>query len=566
MMSQNSYIFQRGIPNQNNLTLILINGVQVNEINSGGFYGGGQYNLSNVERIEVVYGPASVAYGTNAVSGIINIITKKPDKSLGKISALYGNFNTTNGNVMYSHNNKENGLGFLVSAMFKSSEKANLKGVAGDYNWTSLLDNYENDCSFDLVLRYKNLTFGTNYMNKQSSTATTRKTVGTYYKDFGSLWNIQFINNYLKYDKALNSKLHLSANLYNRNATVLKNSVYYVTDTSQVGYYRPNNLTGMEGVLRYNPNNIISATGGVLFEYEQLANGPTLTYSNSCNVAPPTPEKPPMHNNYLVSAFIEPELVLLTNLVLSGGIRFDQSSIYQQVFTPSTGLKYNLKNISFGLLYAEAFRAPKPWDYTDGLGNKLLIPEEMNSVEANITAFAGNNFKFDFSMYRNSLKNGFVKEYTDEGYRWINSNEFRTLGAELFLRYSNRFFQALFNYSYTNSTDETGETLPEISKHCANAMVTVPIVKKIKINLRANYAGKRKNPKTIAATNSDYIDPYLVFNSTITWKPNSALTLQLIGKNIFNSEYYHTSNKTPDRYRQAQRTIMLKVGYSFYNN
>ena len=73
----NSYIFQRGIPNQNNLTLVLIDGIQINELNSGGFYAGGQYNLSNVERIEVMYGPSSVAYGTNAVSGIINIITKK---------------------------------------------------------------------------------------------------------------------------------------------------------------------------------------------------------------------------------------------------------------------------------------------------------------------------------------------------------------------------------------------------------------------------------------------------------------------------------------------------------
>src|SRR4030042_5335356 len=48
----NSYVFQRGIPSQNNLILVLIDGIQINELNSGGFYGGGQYNLSDVERIE----------------------------------------------------------------------------------------------------------------------------------------------------------------------------------------------------------------------------------------------------------------------------------------------------------------------------------------------------------------------------------------------------------------------------------------------------------------------------------------------------------------------------------
>ena len=76
MVSINSYVFQRGVPSQNNLIVLLVDGIQINELNSGGFYGGGQYNLSNVERIEVVYGPASALYGTNAISGIVNIITK----------------------------------------------------------------------------------------------------------------------------------------------------------------------------------------------------------------------------------------------------------------------------------------------------------------------------------------------------------------------------------------------------------------------------------------------------------------------------------------------------------
>jgi len=65
----------RGAPSQNNLILVLIDGIQINELNSGGFYGGYQYSLQNVKQIEVVYGPSSALYGTNAISGIINIIT-----------------------------------------------------------------------------------------------------------------------------------------------------------------------------------------------------------------------------------------------------------------------------------------------------------------------------------------------------------------------------------------------------------------------------------------------------------------------------------------------------------
>jgi outer membrane cobalamin receptor len=102
----NSYVFQRGIPNQNNLALLLVDGIQVNELNSGGFYSGGQFNMENVHRIEVIYGPASALYGTNAISGIINIITGEPESNRGfNLTGLYGSFNTYYGNFAYGYYN-----------------------------------------------------------------------------------------------------------------------------------------------------------------------------------------------------------------------------------------------------------------------------------------------------------------------------------------------------------------------------------------------------------------------------------------------------------------------------
>ncbi|MFA5420073.1 MAG: TonB-dependent receptor plug domain-containing protein, partial [Bacteroidales bacterium] len=121
----NSYVFQRGLPNQNNLTLVLIDGVQINELNSGGFYGGGQYNLANIERIEVIYGPSSVAYGTNAMTGIINIITQNPTMNKVELNALAGSFKTSESDVTYSYANDKEDVGFVVTGMQKRSNKAN---------------------------------------------------------------------------------------------------------------------------------------------------------------------------------------------------------------------------------------------------------------------------------------------------------------------------------------------------------------------------------------------------------------------------------------------------------
>lgn len=557
----NSYVFQRGIPSQNNLTLVLIDGIQVNELNSGGFYAGAQYNLFNVERIEIIYGPSSVAYGTNAMSGVINIITKKPVKNSTELKALAGTFNTYEGDAKYSNVNEKQRFGVLVSGMFKMSDKANLKGREGDNNWTHLMDNFENDYAVDLKIQYKDFVFGTNYLYKSTSTATSIKSVGSDFRDYGTSWNIRFINNSLKFNKNLTEKLNYAAVLYNRNATVLGNTVYYVVDTAQIGYFRPNNLIGFENILNYDFNRFFSLTGGMSFEFERLSENNTFSYSDSPLVKPPTPEKPTMVDNTLISLFIEPRFTIFNNLYLSGGARFDQSSIYDQVLTPRAGLSYIFRRQLLRLSYAEAFRAPKPWDYTDGLGNKSLLPETMKSTEAAASFSIKDNYKIDLIGYKNRLIHAIIKEEVEGGYKWINSGEITTTGMDFYLRYISKKFKSSVNYTLTISENESGELVPEISKHSGNANVTYTLDKNFVFNVRANYIGKRENPKMIETTNSRFLDSYLIFHGAISFLQYKGFDAQLMLKNIFNKEYYHTSNREPDRYRQPQRTIMLSIGY-----
>lgn len=70
-------IYQRGYRSiETNRTLLLIDGVEDNDLASGTAWISRQFALSNIERIEVVYGPASTMYGANAFAGVINVITK----------------------------------------------------------------------------------------------------------------------------------------------------------------------------------------------------------------------------------------------------------------------------------------------------------------------------------------------------------------------------------------------------------------------------------------------------------------------------------------------------------
>jgi outer membrane receptor for ferrienterochelin and colicins len=80
-------IYQRGYRSiETNRTLILVDLVEDNDLASGTAWISRQIPLSNIERIEVVYGPASTMYGANAFAGVINIMTKG-----GKALAAEGN-------------------------------------------------------------------------------------------------------------------------------------------------------------------------------------------------------------------------------------------------------------------------------------------------------------------------------------------------------------------------------------------------------------------------------------------------------------------------------------------
>ena len=78
--SHYSQIYMRGERSTNSdRFLFLWDGVLQNDIWAQVAWFDRQYPLDNIERIEIMYGPASLLYGANAMSGIINVITRRPE-------------------------------------------------------------------------------------------------------------------------------------------------------------------------------------------------------------------------------------------------------------------------------------------------------------------------------------------------------------------------------------------------------------------------------------------------------------------------------------------------------
>jgi iron complex outermembrane recepter protein len=112
IFSKSASITMRGL-NSAQRTLILLDGIPLNKTD-GGSINWNRIDVENIEKIEAIKGPVSALYGSNGMSGVINIITKNPEKlSPSDISLGYGTDNTILMRGHYNFSKITNGKGFF---------------------------------------------------------------------------------------------------------------------------------------------------------------------------------------------------------------------------------------------------------------------------------------------------------------------------------------------------------------------------------------------------------------------------------------------------------------------
>jgi iron complex outermembrane receptor protein len=131
-------ISARGFNGQySNLLLVLVDGRAVyNPIFAGVFWDSQNVALENIERIEVVRGPGAAVWGSNAVNGVINIITKSATETQGGyLAASLGN--ASSGRVVVGYGAKLPGLGAyrLYGLGFHYNSLPTFAGLDGQDDW-----------------------------------------------------------------------------------------------------------------------------------------------------------------------------------------------------------------------------------------------------------------------------------------------------------------------------------------------------------------------------------------------------------------------------------------------
>lgn len=147
-------LYQRGYRSNNtDRTLLLIDGVEENDLWSNNIWLSKQYPISNIKRVEVIYGPASTIYGPNAFIGIINIVSKnskdiiKNNRKIGITGQVnYGSWNTAFADLTLAAGNKDYSLS--LTGRYYNSQEMDLSSYP---DWDYDLSGYNIDYYKDIL-------------------------------------------------------------------------------------------------------------------------------------------------------------------------------------------------------------------------------------------------------------------------------------------------------------------------------------------------------------------------------------------------------------------------------
>lgn len=135
--------------NGDDRVLVLVDGRRVN-IDMGSTSGKSTFDLnllpdvSQIERIEVVKGHGGALYGSDAVGGVINIITKKTDHSYGKVGFSAGSHKYKEGKALYNFKEGKTGVSVSASKIKQSYYKYKDVVTGSTKRWPDQ-SNYENE-------------------------------------------------------------------------------------------------------------------------------------------------------------------------------------------------------------------------------------------------------------------------------------------------------------------------------------------------------------------------------------------------------------------------------------
>jgi outer membrane receptor for ferrienterochelin and colicins len=440
-----------------------------------------QINLNDIERIEIVEGPLSVNYGSNALAGTINIITKKESKEklsvgLQSYTENIGKYNLT-GNVSWKLKKQHSFYvaggrnyfdGWSLGEDFFPSFSAQ-KADSGRVQQWNPKEQYFGRLRYNYSLKNILLSYKGEFFNEKITNLGYPRRTATSYVAFDDYYYTQ------RFDNALFAQGKLSDN-WSINWTTAYNDFQRVKEarrkdlTSLQSDRRPetanNDLQDTSNFhLWMSRGSIASTRDSAMFNYEI---GYDINLEKAVGKRIEGREKELADYAFFASS----ELKLGEHLVAKPGLRYAYNTKYDAPLTPSINLRYSLRNSTLRFSYAKGFRAPSLkelyFNFDDInhslFGNRELKAERSNNYTLSIQQkwmLGESLLKLEGSLFYNQLYNqiSFAQTNTTGGDTlvYFNVGENETRGVNIASSLLKEQFQFHWGASYTGRYNQLSE-------------------------------------------------------------------------------------------------------------
>lgn len=469
----------------NSRFLLLIDGARTNEAvyDQAALGREGLLDMDMVQRIEFVPGPGSAVYGSNALFGVINIITKDGTELHGPQTAVAaGSHGERTLRASWGWHG-QNGADVVLSASVHGRDGENLYFPQFDTpeqnNGVAERLDYERARNFLLKASYAGVTLSATHVHRTKGVPTA--SFGAVFNTPNRTTDVQSVVN-LKLTRALTPRLTLEAQ-------ALWGKADYVGIGAYPGESLPS-VTNIDGAhARWYAANVhatLTALRGHKLVFGVDVGHDARRDQFNYDLAPFRQLIDDRRSGHRRSLFVEDEIRLSGNVLLNLGVRHDRHGSGARNTNPRAALLYKLTpSDTIKLIYGTAFRVPNAYEMyyvpeSAGIqaSSLALAPERITTREAVFEHAIGTLGHATLSVFQYAVRD-LITQQEDEDTGLLlfhNLARVRAEGAEAALeRLLGGGARVRASYAWQRSQDGSGAALVNSPRHLAKLNLVVPV-------------------------------------------------------------------------------------------